>query len=513
MEGLSAVGIDLGTTFSAVGVVNKYGQPEIVPNAEGERITPSAVFFDEDAIVVGQVARDRALTNPDQVAMFVKPQMGNPSWYFTYRGQRHSPADVSAIILAKLKRDSERVLARPVTHAVITVPAYFDDVRRRATITAGEIAGFNVLELVNEPTAAAIAFGADHGDRNEIVLVYDLGGGTFDVTLMSIEGKEIRIIATDGNHELGGKDFDDAIMRFVVDRFREQYGTDPTLEDTFVSQELRLNAEKAKKELSKRTKTMVMLRADERATRVEITREVFESLIRPKLDTTLTIVRSVLREAKLKADGVDRVLLTGGSTRIPAVRSLLAEFFGREPDTSINPDEAIALGAALMAAKRISELSPSEVIPAIAEKVGGLQITDVTSHSFGIEASIPGTQQKINSVLIPRNTPIPTETSKEFVTTVPGQTAIQVKIFQGEFQDPSLCNPIGDFVLTGLPPNRPAGRKVRVTFSCSANGVINVTAVDIETGLQTTTEITYRVGNSPRQVSEKKGWLQGIPIE
>lgn len=512
MEKIIAIGIDLGTTYSTAAIVNQHGQPEIVPNSEGERLTPSAVFFDSDSIVVGQIAKDAALTNPDQVVLFVKRQMGNPNWYYTHNQQRLTPSDISALILAKIKKDIEQSMGHAVPYAVITVPAYFDDDRRRATMTAGELAGFKVLSLLNEPSAAAIAFGVERSTQNETVLVYDLGGGTFDVTLMRVEGKDIRILGTDGDHQLGGKDFDDAIMKYAIDQFIKEHGFDPT-EDVYTAQEIRKDAEKLKRELSTRNKGFLMLRAQGKTCRIELERQNFEELIQPKLNTTLTLIKSVLSDAKLSSDKVDRVLLIGGATRMPAVRSLLANFFGKEPDVSNNPDEAVAMGAALMAAKKMLEIKPEEISPVIQEKIGGLQITDVTSHSLGIEAYVPGTQQKINSILIQRNSPIPTDVSKEYVTTIPGQTAIKVTIYQGEFKDPMLCNPVGEFTLAGLPPNRPAGCKVRVTISCGTNGVVDVSAVDIETGKQIQTQVSYKVGQTTQQVSAKKRWLQTQTVE
>jgi len=511
MPELSAVGIDLGTTYSSLAIVDSNGKPEIVPNAEGERLTPSAVLFDDDGIVVGQIARDAAVRCPDRVVMFIKHQMGNRAWHYTYRNQEHSPTDVSAMILAKLKRDAEQHLGRPLQQAVITVPAYFDDDRRRATRAAGEIAGFQVLGLLNEPTAAAIAFGVERSQREETVLVYDLGGGTFDVTIMHVAREEIRVIATDGDHQLGGKDFDDALIGFVVERFAAEHGFNPT-RDLYTAEDLRVRAEKAKRELSLRPKTQVLLRAGDQASTVEVRREQFEALIKVKLDTTLTIVRSALQAAQLAPAQIDRVLLIGGSTRIPAVRALLRQFFGRDPDVSVNPDEAVALGAGLMAARKALEIAPEEVAAPVAEKIGGLQITDVTSHSVGIEAVVPGTQQRVNSILIPRNSPIPVEVAKEFLTTDPGQRAIKVTIYQGESPVPDLCNPIGEFVLAGLPPGRPAGCKVRVTVACTTDGVISVTALDIETGKQTTTQVSYRVGPSAEQVSAKQRWLRANPV-
>lgn len=512
MPDLPAVGIDLGTTYSSLAIVEAHGKPVVVPNSADERLTPSAVFFDDDTIVVGQMAKDHALTDPGRVVQFVKRQIGNDAWHFDYKQKRHSAADVSAMILAKLKKDAEQYLNRSLPYAVITVPAYFDDVRRRAVNDAGQIAGFRVLGLINEPTAAAIAFGTEHRDKSETVLVYDLGGGTFDVTIMRVENQQIQIIATAGDHQLGGKDFDDAIIRHAVQQFSAKHGTDPT-SDPHAAADLRQRAEKAKQELSRRTKTSILVRADGGMVQADISRELFESLIKPKLDRTLGLVRSVLAEAKLQRTDVNRVLLIGGSTRIPAVRSLLNDFFGFAPDTSVNPEEAVCLGAALMAARKVAEIAPEEVEDSIIENVGPLQITDVTSHSLGIEAMVPGTQQRINAILIPRNSPIPAEVSKEFLTTLPDQRAIKVVVYQGEFQDPRLCNPVGEFILGGLPPNRPVGRKVRVTVSCGGDGTVNVTATDIETGKEATKQVNYASGQSAEQVSAAQQWLSGTPIE
>lgn len=511
MSPISAVGIDLGTTYSSVAIVNESGAPELIPNAESERLTPSAVFFDDDAIIVGQTAKDALPTNPDQVILFVKRQMGNPHWFFTSEKNRYTASDISSIILTKLKNDAEAYLNRALPYVVITVPAYFDDDRRRATISAGEAAGFKVLDLINEPTAAAIAFGVERSSQPEKVMVYDLGGGTFDVTLMEVNGKEVKILGTDGHHELGGKDFDDAIMRYAVEIFQKEHGFDPTL-DAFVAGDLRSQAEKAKRELSKRAKTLLMVRAQGKVSRIELEREHFERLVQPKLSTTLTIVRSALADANLKPHEIDRVLLIGGSTRLPAVRNMLAEHFKKDPDSSINPDEAVALGAALVAAQKVQQVSEEPLPEPVIEKVGGLQITDVTSHSIGIEAFVPGTNQRINSILINRNTPLPAEESREYITTLAGQTAIRVTIFQGEFADPDLCNPVGDFTLGGLPPNRPAGRKVRIKVACGVNGVINVSAVDIESGREATTEVSYKLDNAQGKSSARDRWKSSKPI-
>lgn len=488
-----AVGIDLGTTYSCVAMVNSQGEAEILPNAENDRLTPSAVFFDEDVIIVGQTAKDNATVYPEAVVQFVKREIGHDAWYHLQDDQRYSATEVSSFILAKLKRDAEKFLVRPVQDAVITVPAYFQDEQRRATILAGELAGLKVLDLINEPTAAAIAFGVDRSQMPETVLVYDLGGGTFDVTIMRVDGRDIRIISTAGDPRLGGKDFDDAIMRFVCASFTEEHGFDPS-EDPVVAADLRAQSEKAKRELSKRNRTMLMLRAGTQVSRIELTRERFEELIRPRLETSMIVVREALAGAKLSANQIDRVLLVGGSTRVPAVSAILEQVFGKAPDDTIHPDDAVAMGAALWAASKVVEMAPESAPAPVTQKISGIQITDVTSHSFGIEALNPFTNKLINSILIPRNSPIPSEVSKEFATPEPNVTAIKVAIYQGEYEDPKLCNPVGEFTLSGLPPGRPAGCKVRVIVSCAANGLVNVTAIDVETGAQTVTEVSYRTG-------------------
>jgi molecular chaperone DnaK len=513
LYGYTAVGIDLGTTFCSVSIVNKNSEPEVIPNAEGSDLTPSVVFFDGDISVVGEIAKENVEEYPEKIVMFIKREMGNPAWFYKYQGSRLTPIDISALILKKLKIDSESYLGREITHAVITVPAYFDDDRRRGVMTAGEMAGYKVLMLLNEPTAAAIAFGVEKSEKDETVLVYDLGGGTFDVTLMRVEnkGKDIRIIASDGEHQLGGKDFDDAIIRICCEQFESEHGFDPSMEPHEL-QQIRTDAEKAKIELSTREKAAMLVRGQGQRSRIVIKRETFEEAIKPKLETTLALIRSVLRSSKYKADAIDRILLVGGSTRIPYVQQILKEFFNKEPDCSIDPDKAVAIGAAIMAAKKILEIAPDIHGKKTVEKYGGLQITDVISHSIGIEAVAPNSQ-KINSILINRNCPLPIEIDKEFVTTIAGQTAIKVKVYQGESQDPNLCNPIGDFILSGLPENRQAGRKVRVTVSCTGNGVIEVAAKDIETGMETQTQINYSSGETKKQVSAKKLWIESQKVE
>lgn len=515
MSGLSAVGIDLGTTFSSVAIVNDQGRPEIVPNAENERLTPSVVFFDDDDFLVGKLAKEKAVYAPDQAVEFIKRQIGSDHFHFVHKDRRLGPPDISGIILKKLRIDAEAFLGRPLPYAVITVPAYFDDVRRRLTTAAGEIAGIRVLELLNEPTAAAIAYGVTNSVENETVLIYDLGGGTFDVTIMRLDGHDIKVLATDGDHQLGGKDLDDQIMLHAAERFKAEHGFDPAA-DAVVRAEMRKLAEQAKWELSSRQKTSFPVRANGRVTKVELTREAFSERIKPKIENTLTVLRSTLSAAGLQAKDIDRVLLVGGSTRVPAVREALKTMFGHPPDTSVNPDEAVALGAAIFAAKKAQEINPNEIPPIIAEQLTGgplaIDIHDVLSHSIGIEARYPNSAMTFLSILIARNTPLPAERPRNFVTANAGDTAIKVRIFQGESDNIALAKPVGEFLLTGLPPNRPAGRPVRVTVRCDSNGIVNVTALDIETGKETATQVSYQTGETPREVSAMQRWLEGKTI-
>lgn len=505
-----AIGIDLGTTYSVMAYVDEHGRPQVIPNADSERLTPSAVFFDDGTIIVGEAAKQRAFDYPDKVALFVKRQIKNQSWFIEDKGKRYSPVDVSSFILRKLKQDAEQYLSRRINYAVITVPAYFDETARRLTQEAAMLAGLEVLSLINEPTAAAIAYSYNDRSvpRQEHAVVYDLGGGTFDVTVLQVNGSDVRVLASKGDHQLGGKDFDDKIIQLAVDQFKQQHGFDPTT-NLHDANELRLKAEEIKRELSKRTKARMVVRAQGRMTQIDITREQFESLIRGRLETTIAIVEMTLQEAALAKHQIDRILLVGGSSRIPLVARMLEEHFGRSPEpfTAVHPDEAVALGAAIVAAKKMLEVKPEEVPPQVKEIVGGLSFTDVLSHSFGIAAEVPGTGQKRYSIVIRRNTPLPARAVSEFATSLPNQTAIRIQVYQGESNDLNLCNPVGEFTLSGLPPGRPPGQKVRIEFSCDTNGLIHITATDVLSGIEAQTQIGYTVGRPTEQTAVRRRWL------
>jgi molecular chaperone DnaK len=472
------VGIDLGTTYSALAVVDEHGRPVLLPNEEGERLTPSAVLFDGEDILVGSVAKRSAVIDSDRVALFVKRQMGDPDFYFEAGGRRYSAAELSAEILKKLKADAERRLGRAITDAVITVPAYFADKHRQATKQAGELAGLRVRRLLNEPTAAALAFGLHRAGREQHVLVYDLGGGTFDVTVMHFAGVEGRVVATDGDVHLGGKDWDDRLVHHVAEKFLRTHGLDPRLEPAHY-QDLLERAEQAKKDLTQRLTTVLNCNYAGRALRVEVSRETFEALTADLLEQTMTTADLVLQAAGLAWADVGTVVLSGGSTRMPMVGRRLRERSGREPATGVDPDECVALGAALQAALRAEEEAPRS---RPAGTVSGLAfIQDVTAHSLGTLARREG--RRVNSKIIERNAPIPCErTRADYVTEAHHQTILCVPVLQGEPDEPDLCEFLAFYEFSGVPP-RPAGESpIEVTFRYNSDGMVEVSARDVKSG-------------------------------
>lgn len=468
-----AVGIDLGTTYSAIAQVNKHGVPEILANAEGDRITPSVILFDEDDIVVGNYAKQAAIAYPDQVVDFIKRQIGDANYGFAYGGEVYTPEKLSSFILAKLKHDAEMRLGHPIEEAVITVPAYFGDQQRRATLKAGEMAGLKVLKLINEPTAAAFAYGLANSGKDMKVLVFDLGGGTFDVTYAQIVGKDIQVVATTGDHQLGGKDWDDALIKWAAERFVETHGIDP-LDDIAAYHDLRQKCVSAKLTLTRRPKVNLFFDYEGKILREEVTREMFEELTSPLVSRCEALTRDVLQDASANADEVDVVLLAGGSTRMPRVRNLIETMFNKAAATDINPDECVALGAALTAALESARLSGEK--PPV-----DIRTHDVTSHSLGMVV-FKDTELK-NSQIIRRNTRIPCERTRDnYVTTHEGQSTMDLWLVQGESTNPTECNALGHFEFYGIPA-RPAGdTRLAVTFRYNANGIVEVEAIDLNNG-------------------------------
>ncbi len=480
-----AVGIDLGTTYSAVSIVGPSGRPEIIPNREGERITPSVVMFQDDTVAVGSMAKQAITDAPDDVVQFVKRKMGDRSWAFvTSAGDQYDAEWISAIILRRLKEDAEIALGEPVTHAVITVPAYFDDARRRATIDAGEIAGFTVLGIINEPTAAAVAYGMESGIQGT-VLVYDLGGGTFDVTVMRIRGTDFDVLASRGDRNLGGFNWDNELSRYVAEQVLERTGVELLDDDQSVA-ELREKVELAKRTLTTVPDARIVLRVARKPIVVPVTSQGFEELTSPLLSRTRTIVELAVEDSRLTVTEIDHLLLVGGSTRMPMVRNMLTALTGRKPNSGINPDEAVALGAAVQA-QLLSDHGQHRIggneTPAAPHEIGRLvAIHDVTALGLGVIALDPTTSRRINHVLLPANSKIPGRGAENFVTQTRGQTSIVVEITEGDDEDIDFVTVVGRAEMQ-LPPSAER-TPLRVVISFDADAVIFAEVFDQLTGVK-----------------------------
>ncbi|HOE77371.1 MAG TPA: molecular chaperone DnaK [Bacilli bacterium] len=473
------IGIDLGTTNSCVAVMEG-GDPKVIANSEGSRTTPSVVAFKDGEIIVGDSARRQAVTNPNTIYS-IKRKMGT-NQKVKVNDKEYTPQEISAMILQNLKATAEAYLGEKVTEAVITVPAYFNDAERQATKDAGRIAGLDVKRIINEPTAAALAYGIDKLNKEQTVLVYDLGGGTFDVSVLQLADGTFEVLATAGNNRLGGDDFDQLVVNYLIEEFQKKEGVDLSKNKTALFR-LREAAEKAKKELSGVTKTEINLpfiganqNYEPVHLNLSLTRAKFEELITPLIESTKVQVRQALKDAKITANDLDQVLLVGGSTRIPAVQELVRRELGKEPNRSINPDEVVAMGAAIQGG-------------VLAGEVKDVLLLDVTPLSLGIE-TLGGVATK----LIERNTTIPTSKSQIFSTATDNQTAVDIHVVQGERPMASDNKSLGRFQLTGIPPAPRGVPQIEVKFDIDANGIVHVSAKDLGTGKKQ--EITITGGSS-----------------
>jgi molecular chaperone DnaK len=503
-----AVGIDLGTTYSAIARLDETGRPVTLVNGEGDLVTPSVVLVDGVDVIVGKEAVKALASEAHHIAECAKRDLGQRVYRKSLDGHEYPPEALQACVLRKLVADARQQIG-DFQQVVITVPAYFDEVRRKATQDAGYLAGLEVLDIINEPTAAALCHGLQQGylnpqgaaTRPQKIVVYDLGGGTFDVTIMEIAGTDFRALATDGDAELGGRDWDQRLLDYVADQFARQHGLDPR-QDLSAAGRLWRDCEEAKRTLTARSKAIVPCEYQGRSARVDVSREKFTELTMDLLDRTRFTTRQVLQDAGLDWGAIDRVLLVGGSSRMPMVREMLRQLSGKEPEMAASPDEIVAQGAALHAGLILarSQGQPPR-----------FSIKNVNSHSLGVVGTDPKTGRKRTAVLVPRNTPLPATAQRVFRTQQTGQASILVPIVEGESPSPDACTAIGECIINKLPPQLPAQTPIVVRFHYAANGRLTISVKVGETGQEVKQEITRVNGLSPEHLEAWRQWVaQGM---
>lgn len=507
----TVVGIDLGTTNSAIAYVNEFGHPEVLPTSEGKKITPSVVQIRADgSTLVGEAAKLEMALEKESTAHFFKRDIGSTVVY-EYHGCSYTPVDLSAEVIKQLKRDAEAALGSEVGRAVVTVPAYFHDGPRVATREAGEKAGLEVVQIVNEPTAAALAYGLMRVEREEVVMVYDLGGGTFDISLVRIAPDSIDVIGTDGNHTLGGKNWDDRLLEYLCEQFERHQGVNP-LDDPYTFQELLVRAEEAKKALSLRASTIVPINCQGRMDRIEVTREQFESLTSDLLSQTEMLMKKVLEESGYDYSRISSVLMVGGSTRMPSCLELVRRLTGSEPNTSVNPDECVALGAAIQGMQYESE--PQGMTYRQAQATGRASgrmmmrrsVQDVMSHSMGMIAVSPDGNRYINSILISKNKPIPCSEIRPYKVRTRDSTNNSTSVFvtQGEGEDPGNCSFVGKYVINAIAHDK-KDAILNISYEYDRSGVVSVSATEKKSG--------RKLSVSKEPVPDDMGWIFKSPKE
>jgi len=514
-----AVGIDLGTTFSAIAHIDAYGKPQIIPNSESERITPSVILFDGQNAIIGSTAKQNAVAEPEKIVDFVKREMGRSKAQFhrEFAGKVYSAEELSALMIKKLKNDAEKYLGETITDVVITVPAYFNDAERTATLHSGQLAGLNVLRIINEPTAAALAYGLDKLEQDQTVFVFDLGGGTFDVTIMRIESHHIRMVASNGDHRLGGKDWDDVLVNWVADEFDKVNGENPLL-DLQSYQDLYNRCLTAKIQLSSRTRTTIVHSYNGKSIKLEVTRDDFEQRCRHLSEKCKTICEIVMQEAQMSWDKIDRILLTGGMTRMPSVRDMIGQLSGRPVADDVSPDEAVALGAAVQAVLGLLQEEdklgerhlPEEVRDQFSANDGSLiKVTNITTHTLGVVLWDDSKVEEYVFPMIKKMTPIPVQIKNSFGTAKANMKNAIIRIVEGESTVPSECTPLGICDIE-LPPFLPKGSPVELTYSYDENQMLEVVVEAY--GRQNRVQIARNTGLSESEIETATADLLQIKV-
>ncbi len=507
-------GIDLGTTFSVISSINEFGKPEIYSNEDGDKTTPSVILFEEpDSILVGKYALENAPAFSDKTARFIKREMGKSQEEFSleFFGKKYSAPALSAIILSHLKRYVEKETNMTVKDVVITVPAYFNNKERNATMEAAKMAGLNPLEIINEPTAAAFAFGIDKSKNNQKLFVFDLGGGTFDVSIVQVKDKEIQVLASDGDHRLGGVDWDNRIVEYASQEYQNKFNADP-VDDMSVYQDLVNRANSVKHNLSRRKKDTIQVTYQGETINVVLTREKFEEITNDLLKRCEWLVNQVLENSKLSWSDIDQVLMIGGSTRMPMVLEMMKQLSGKEPNTSINPDEAVSVGAAYRAALLNLKKENRHRIPEkVREKLENFKTVDVNSHTLGCELLDVIEGKVVVEQMIKKNEKVPCEVRKTFGTVRQGQQYVSLPVLQGESKDPDECRKISDLELGPLPSNLPPNTPVNVQFIFNNNNILEVYA-ECE-GVKAKIKITEELTHSEQEIEEMRNHIAKMNIE